>query len=63
MAIEYQGEQHYRDNGFFRDRYDVIHKRDLVKKQYCIDNNIELFEIKYTELKKIDAILSSKFND
>ena len=63
LAIEYQGEQHYRDNGFFSDPYDVVHKRDLIKKQYCIDNNIELLEIKYTQLKKIEAILDSRFND
>lgn len=63
LAIEYQGEQHYRDNYFFKDRYEVIHKRDMIKKQYCIDNNIELLEIKYTELKNINAILDSRFND
>ena len=63
LAIEYQGEQHYRDNGFFKDGLEVISKRDEVKKQYCKDNGIELLEIKYTELKNINAILSSRFND
>lgn len=63
LAIEYQGEQHYRDNNFFKERYDVIHNRDEIKKEYCRNNKIELLEIKYTELKNIDAILSSRFND
>ena len=63
LAIEYQGEQHYRDNGYFKDRLDAIQRRDLVKKKYCIENGIELLEIKYTELKNIEAILFSRFND
>lgn len=63
LAIEYQGEQHYRDNGFFKDDLKTIQKRDSIKKQYCLDNGIELLEIKYTELKHIQKILTSKFND
>lgn len=63
LAIEYQGEQHYRDNNFFRDNLSTIQKRDKIKKQYCLDNGIELFEIKYTDLKHIQEILKSKFND
>ena len=63
LAIEYQGEQHYRDNNFFKDTLNSIQKRDLIKRQYCQDNKIELLEIKYTELKNIEAILSSRLND
>lgn len=63
LAIEYQGEQHYRDNGFFRDNLDTVQHRDAIKKQYCKENGIELLEIKYTELKNIKQILTSKFND
>lgn len=63
LAIEYQGEQHYRENNFFKESYEAIHRRDKIKRKYCEDNNIELFEIKYTELKNIEAILDSRFND
>lgn len=63
LAIEYQGEQHYRDNGFSSDTLNVVQMRDQVKKQYCIDNNIELLEIPYWEYKNISQILSSRFND
>lgn len=63
LAIEYQGEQHYRDNGYFKDRLKTVQTRDLIKKEYCIANNIELLEIKYTELNNISAILDSRFND
>lgn len=63
MAIEYQGEQHFRDNGFFKDGYKTVVYRDNIKRQYCHEHNIELLEIKYTEIKNIDAILTSRFND
>ena len=63
LAIEYQGEQHYRDNNFFKERLEVIQKRDTIKRKYCQDNGIELLEIKYTELKHIQEILNSRFND
>ena len=63
IAIEYQGEQHYRDNEFFKDSLSTIQRRDKIKKQYCIDNNIELIEIKYTDLKNIPIILDSRLND
>lgn len=63
IAIEYQGEQHFRDNGFFKDSLTTIQKRDEIKRNYCKENNIELLEIKYTELQNIDAILDSRFND
>jgi len=49
--IEYDGIQHFVPvkwfgglNGFNR-----IHNNDLIKTQYCIDNNIELIRIKYDE--------------
>lgn len=63
IAIEYMGEQHYRDNHFFKESLETIQRRDLIKQQYCLDNNIELIIISYKELKNINAILTSRFND
>ena len=63
LAIEYQGEQHYRNNGFFKDSLSKIQERDNIKRNYCYKNNIELLEIKYNDLDKINLILNSKFND
>lgn len=63
LAIEYQGEQHYKDKkGFFED-LEVIQKRDNIKKEYCRKKGIELLEISYLDYKKIPEILSSRFND
>ena len=60
MCIEYQGQQHYKpikvfggEKGFKR-----IQKSDKIKKEYCLNNNIPLLEIKYNE--NIEEILLSR---
>lgn len=62
-AIEYQGEQHYMERSLFKDDLNTVQKRDMVKREYCKNNNIKLFEISYKELKNIEDILTSMFND
>lgn len=63
LAIEYQGEQHYKDKSKIWEGLEKVQKRDAIKKEYCLNNNIELLEISYLDIKKIPIILSSKFND
>lgn len=63
LAIEYQGEQHYRDNGYFKDRLDIIQKRDNIKREYCKKEGIDLLEISYKDFKKIAQIITSRLND
>lgn len=58
ICIEYQGSQHY-DPGFYirkkksqeegMKKYLIQKKHDEIKKNYCIQNNINFLEIKYTE--------------
>lgn len=43
--IEYQGVQHYKDLGFFGKQ--AREETDRMKKDYCIQKHIPLFEIKY----------------
>ena len=60
--IEYQGEQHYFDEykkmhcaPWYNDlELQELHKRDLLKKEYCQLNNIPLVEIKYTDYNKLN---------
>lgn len=63
LAIEYQGEQHYKDKSSVWEDLSKIQKRDEIKKKYCLEHDIELFEISYLDFKKIPEILSLKFND
>ena len=58
LCIEFQGSQHY-DPGFYirkkknqeegMKKYLIQKKHDYIKKYYCIQNNINFLEIKYTE--------------
>lgn len=49
--IEYDGIQHY-DPGTMFD-YEYTHKHDLIKSQWCKDNNIPLIRIPYTHYKNM----------
>lgn len=55
-AIEFDGEQHYRDlssRSYFRHNIDTIKEHDQIKNQYCKDHNIPLIRIPYTHLNKL----------
>lgn len=61
--IEYDGEQHYQSIEFFggeKTLQETI-KRDKTKNQFCLDNNVTLFRIPYTEIDNIDTILNDIF--
>ena len=58
--IEYDGEQHYDEDSVFD--YEYTHKHDLIKSQWCKDNNIPLIRIPYTHFKQLsinDLILET----
>lgn len=68
FLCEYQGPQHYGPVKFrakwtqeeAEENYQNNLRRDNIKKEYCKNNNIELFEICYKDFKKIDEILAEK---
>lgn len=47
IAIEFNGEQHYRETDFFKGSLEVFQERDERKKKYCEENNITLITIPY----------------
>lgn len=58
--IEYDGEQHYDKNTVFN--YEYTHKHDLIKTQWCKENNIPLIRIPYTHYNNLcleDLILET----
>ena len=44
--IEYDGIQHF-ERGHFPNTFDITHKNDLLKNQYCFTHNIPLIRIPY----------------
>lgn len=60
MCIEYDGEQHFRPVNFggcsketAQNSFKKIQYHDNIKSQYCLDNNISLIRIDYTQFNKI----------
>lgn len=63
ILIEFQGGQHDRFIEFFHKTIKNFNKQqehDRRKRQFSIDNNIKLLEIKYYEFDKIDEILKKE---
>ena len=64
VAIEYQGEQHYRPTGFVdnEERFAHQQEKDNAVRQYCKEHKIKLIEIPYTEYDNIEEILTKELN-
>lgn len=64
MLIEFDGEQHFNPARYYKEEekniknLEIIKKRDQIKNQYCIANNIKLLRINYLEINNLDKILS-----
>lgn len=65
IIIEYDGKQHFIENTFFNhDSLEVINTRDIIKNQYCLNNDITIIRISYKEsFKKIPIILKKLILD
>ena len=58
ICIEFQGRQHFENVPVFG-KHNLIEqiKRDNIKRDYCRQNNIQLIEICFKDIEKIDEIL------
>ena len=58
-CIEYDGEQHYKSIKYFGGdkRFELQQQTDLIKTNYCIDNNIKLLRISYLTFDTIEKDL------
>lgn len=72
MLIEFQGEQHYKVVYFSRnvdnvqnmiDSHENTKCNDQIKRDYCLNNKIQLLEIPYWDIKNIDKILTNKIGE
>jgi uncharacterized protein with PIN domain len=62
--IEYQGEQHYEPIDYFGGEKNLtyVKNNDLIKKDYCLKNNIRLIVIPHWEFNNIENIMITLFN-
>ena len=58
--IEYDGIQHYYPIDFFggQEAFEYLQKCDNIKNNFCKNNNIKLYRIKYTDKQSIDKIVA-----
>ena len=66
LLIEFQGEQHFSPVKHFggESKFQKQQKNDNMKRKFCQEKKINLLEIKYTDIDKIEDILSFLwFND
>lgn len=65
ILIEYDGIQHFKQNCFGNTLEDFkdIQRRDKLKNDYCKNNNITLYRIKYTDFDNIDNVLNEIFQE
>lgn len=65
-VIEYQGIQHYNDIEFFKKKDKGLEdrkRRDKIKKEFCLLNNISYINISYKEFNNIEHIISTKLKN
>ena len=70
LLVEFQGKQHEAPYDFgsditeeeMQERFERQQEHDRRKRNYALDNNIELLEIWYWDLVNIENILSDKLN-
>lgn len=62
LCVEYQGKQHYEPVGYFggEEKFCIQQRHDQIKRDYCANNNILLFEIPY--FKDINKELEDLYN-
>lgn len=57
IFIEYDGSPHFQDS--FYGSVDTMKKKDKIKDEYILKNNLKLFRIHYKDYKNIDKILKN----
>jgi very-short-patch-repair endonuclease len=58
--IEYDGIQHFRQGWNSEREFERTKSNDIIKTKYCMDNNIQLIRIPYTDFTNIEKILLTK---
>lgn len=62
ICIEFDGEQHYHNKGYFHHSVEKVKSHDNIKNKYCKDNNIGLIRIPYWDLYNVQTILDNTFH-
>lgn len=58
LLIEFDGIQHF-ESTFYSKNLNEVQYRDKLKDEYCIENNLKLLRIPYTQIKEIPKIIKN----
>jgi very-short-patch-repair endonuclease len=59
-VIEFDGEQHFIKRGKFGDKFETLKENDIIKNEYCLNNNIKLIRIHYdVPIREIETELTN----
>lgn len=61
MIIEFDGEQHFKQGHFTHSHLSYTQAHDVIKNEYCKNNNIKLIRIPYWDMNNIETILNNEF--
>ena len=63
LCIEYDGEQHtvHKKSWMSKDEFDRLQVHDIRKTVFCMENNISLLRIPWTDKNNIENILETHF--
>lgn len=64
LCIEFDGIQHFEPQDFFggESTYNDLHLKDIIKNDYCVNNDIGILRISYMDYENIDSILKNGLN-
>jgi hypothetical protein len=60
LIIEYDGKQHFVKGWNSEEEFERLKTNDIIKNKYCLDNNINLLRIPYTQFSNIINIIKQK---
>ncbi len=60
LLIEFDGKQHYEQGHFTHTHLSYTQAHDVIKDNYCKENNINLLRIPYWDMDNIETILNNK---
>lgn len=63
ICIEFDGEQHFKDNHYFNFSFNRNKEHDEIKNKYCNDKHIKLIRIPYLKLESIQSILHNQLHE
>jgi very-short-patch-repair endonuclease len=61
-VIEFDGQQHFTETKFFKNKLNDTRNRDIIKNNFCMTNGLSILRIHYQDIKNIEKLILSFIN-